>query len=106
MLSCVDAKTGQMIWQQRIGGNYSASPVFADGRDLRPSEEGMTTVCAPGKTFQRSRMNHLDGSSLASMAVSDGSFFIRTDTHLYRIARAEAVGGRAFLNACCLRPTA
>ena len=32
VLSCVDAKTGQMIWQQRIGGNYSASPVFADGR--------------------------------------------------------------------------
>jgi outer membrane protein assembly factor BamB len=90
VLSCVDAKTGQMIWQQRIGGNYSASPVFADGRIYVLSEEGMTTVFAPGKTFQRLGMNHLDGSSLASIAVSDRSFFIRTDTHLYRIAE----GGR------------
>jgi len=87
VLSCVDAKTGQMIWQQRIGGNYSASPVFADGRIYVLSEEGMTTVFAPGKTFQRLGMNHLDGSSLASIAVSDRSFFIRTDTHLYRIAQ-------------------
>ena len=77
VLSCVDAKTGQMIWQQRISGNYSASPVFADGRIYVLSEEGMTTVFAPGKTFQRLGVNHLDGSSLASIAVSDRSFFIR-----------------------------
>jgi len=89
VLSCVDAKTGQMIWQQRVGGNYSASPVFADGRIYVLSEEGMTTVFAPGKTFQRLGVNHLDGSSLASIAVSDRSFFIRTDTHLYRIAEGS-----------------
>jgi len=62
----------------------------ADGRIYVLSEEGMTTVFAPGKTFQRLGVNHLDGSSLASIAVSDRSFFIRTDTHLYRIAE----GGR------------
>ena len=89
VLSCVDAKTGQMIWQQRIVGNYSASPVFADGRIYVLSEEGMTTVFAPGKTFQRLGVNHLDGSSLASIAISDRSFFIRTDTHLYRIAEGS-----------------
>jgi outer membrane protein assembly factor BamB len=90
VLSCVDAKTGQMIWQQRISGNYSASPVFADGRIYVLSEEGVTTVFAPGRTFQRLGENHLDGSSLASIAVSDRSFFIRTDTHLYRIAARDA----------------
>ena len=89
VLSCVDAKTGQMIWQQRISGNYSASPVFADGRIYVLSEEGVTTVFAPGRTFQRLGENHLDGSSLASIAVSDRSFFIRTDTHLYRIAARD-----------------
>ena len=86
VLSCVDAKTGQMLWQQRIGGNYSASPVFADGRIYVLSEEGMTTVFAPGKTFQRLGVNRLDGTTLASIAVSGGSLFIRTDAHLYRIA--------------------
>jgi outer membrane protein assembly factor BamB len=84
--SCVDAKTGQIQWQQRLGGNYSASPVFADGRIYFQSEEGLTTVIAPGRTFQKLATSQLDGAMLASMAVSRGSIFIRTDTHLYRIS--------------------
>jgi len=93
VLSCVDAKTGQMLWQQRVGGNYSASPVFADGRIYVLSEEGMTTVFAPGKTFQRLGVNRLDGMTLASIAVSERSLFIRTDTHLYRIGARDAKPG-------------
>ena len=93
VLSCVDAKTGQMHWQQRLVGNYSASPVFADGHIYMLSEEGMTTVFAPGKAFQRLAINRLDGTTLASIAISDGSLFIRTDTHLYRIARRELRAG-------------
>jgi len=89
VLSCVDATTGKMIWQQRLGGNYSASPVFADGRIYTLSEEGMTTVFAPGKTFQKLATNRLDGTTLASIAISDRSLFIRSDTHLYRIAAAK-----------------
>ncbi|MGH9148688.1 MAG: PQQ-binding-like beta-propeller repeat protein [Vicinamibacterales bacterium] len=84
--SCVDAKTGQTHWQQRLGGNYSASPVFADGRIYFQSEEGLTTVIAPGKTFQKLATSQLDGGMLASMAVANGSLFIRTDSHLYRIS--------------------
>jgi outer membrane protein assembly factor BamB len=90
VLSCVDAKTGQTIFQQRLGGNYSASPVFADGRIYVLSEEGMTTVFTPGKTFQKLATNRLDGTTLASIAISDRSLFIRTDTHLYRIATRNA----------------
>jgi outer membrane protein assembly factor BamB len=83
--TCVDAKTGTIQWQQRLGGNYSASPVHADGRIYFPSEEGTTTVIEPGSTFKRLAVNQLDGAILASMAVAEKSFFIRTDSHLYRI---------------------
>ena len=38
--SCLDATTGALHWQQRLGGNFSASPVFADGRIYFLSEEG------------------------------------------------------------------
>ena len=86
VLSLADAASGQIVWQQRLGGNYSASPVFADGRIYFQSEEGMTTVIAPGREFRRLASNRLDGAMLASMAVSGGSFFIRSDSHLYRIA--------------------
>ena len=84
--SCVDARTGAVHWQQRLGGNFSASPVFADGRIYFLSEEGMATVIAPGKEFRKLTTNTLDGATLASMAVSGGAIFIRTHSHLYRIA--------------------
>ena len=93
VLSCVDARSGQMLWQQRLGGNYSASPVFADGRVYVLSEEGMTTVFAPGKEFRRLGTNQLDGTTLASIAIADRALFIRTDTHLYRIAARDAKAG-------------
>ena len=83
--SCLDARTGALRWRRRLGGNYSASPVFADGRIYFQSEEGVTSVISPGTTFQSLAANHLDGITLASPAVSDGSIFIRTHTHLYRI---------------------
>jgi outer membrane protein assembly factor BamB len=83
--TCVDAKTGTIHWQQRLGGNYSASPVYADGRVYFLSEEGLTTVIEPATTFKRLATNQLDGATLASMAVADKSFFIRSDSALYRI---------------------
>jgi outer membrane protein assembly factor BamB len=83
--SALDARSGETRWRQRINGNYSASPVFADGRIYFLSEEGVATVIAPGKEFRRLAVNTLDGSTLASMAVSDRSIFIRSDRHLYRL---------------------
>lgn len=85
--TCLDAKTGITRWQTRLGGNYSASPVFADGRIYFFSEEGDATIIAPGKEFRRITTNTLDGMTLASMAVSRGSLFIRTHTNLYRIGK-------------------
>ena len=86
--SCLDAKTGALRWRQRLEGNYSASPVFADGRIYFQSEEGLTTVIAPGLRFAQLAASEVDGATLASMAVSRGSFFLRTGTHLYRISEA------------------
>jgi outer membrane protein assembly factor BamB len=85
IVSCLDAVTGSLHWQQRIGGNHSASPVLAAGRIYFLSEEGVATVIAPGRTFQKLATNVLDGATLASMAVFDRSFFIRTQSHLYRL---------------------
>jgi len=86
IVSCVDAKTGALHWQQRVGGNHSASPIFADGRIYFLSEEGVSTVIAPGKAYRKLTTSTLDGATLASMAVSHSSIFIRTYTHLYRLS--------------------
>ncbi len=83
--TCLDARTGETHWRERLGGNFSASPVFADGRIYFQSEEGVTTVVAPGTEYRELAINRLDGIILASMAVANGSLFIRTHDHLYRI---------------------
>jgi outer membrane protein assembly factor BamB len=85
--TCVDAKTGATHWQVRLGGNHSASPLYADGRIYFLSEEGESVVIAPGKEFKLLAKNQLDGATLASMAVSNGSIFVRSQTHLYRLSK-------------------
>jgi outer membrane protein assembly factor BamB len=103
--SCLDARTGTLHWQQRLGNSFSASPVLADGRIYFLDEDGRTTVIKPGPVFTPLAANVLDGPTLASMAVAAHSFFIRTGTHLYRIMpgslynqpRANDSGRRTYL---------
>jgi outer membrane protein assembly factor BamB len=83
--TCVDTKTGKEHWRARLGGNHSASPIYADGRIYFLNEEGESVVIAPGKEFKVLATNRLDGPTLASMAVSGGSIFVRSQTHLYRL---------------------
>lgn len=87
--TCVDAKTGQELWRARLGGNHSASPIYADGKIYFLSEEGESVVIAPGRELKHLATNQLDGPTLASMAVSSGSLFIRSQTHLYRISNTK-----------------
>jgi outer membrane protein assembly factor BamB len=81
--SCVDSRSGREYWRERLSGNFSASPIFAEGRIYFLNEEGECTVVAPERRFCVLATNHLDGRTLASMAVSENSIFVRTATHLY-----------------------
>jgi outer membrane protein assembly factor BamB len=83
--SCIDAKTGEQVWQQRVGGEYSSSPVYADGKLWFFAEDGKTTVLAPSRTFEKLAENRLDEGFLASPAIAGKAFYLRTRTHLYRI---------------------
>jgi outer membrane protein assembly factor BamB len=83
--TCLDCESGKVYWQERIGGNYSASPVYADGRIYFQSEEGKGVVVAAGKEFKKLAENVLGERTLASYAVADGAIFIRAEQNLYRI---------------------
>ncbi|PHX71546.1 MAG: serine/threonine protein kinase [Opitutia bacterium] len=85
--TCWDAKTGTVHWQERIEGNYSASPIVAEGKIFFLSEEGVGTVVKAARTFEKIATNKLEERALASYAVADGALFIRTAGHLYRIGR-------------------
>ncbi len=87
--TCVEAKTGNIVWQQRVGGEYSASPVYADGKIWLFSEEGKTIVIKPGRSYEKVSENNLDDGFLASPAIAGKAFYLRTRTHLYRIEKAS-----------------
>ncbi len=89
ILYCIDAEDGQPLWNKRLSGTHSASPVFADGRIYILSETGTTLVLEPGSQYKELASNPLDEKCLASMAVSDGHFFIRGINHLFCIGRPE-----------------
>ena len=71
--------------QKRIGGTYSASPVYAAGRVYFQSEQGTGVVLKAGKQFKLLARNRLGEPTLASFAAADGALFIRTEGNLYQI---------------------
>ena len=85
--SCLNAITGELIWNERLGGNYDASPIEIQNRLYFLNREGKTTVLSAGKKFDKLATNQLKGIFKASPAVADEALFLRSDTHLFRIEK-------------------
>ncbi|MDX2150014.1 MAG: PQQ-binding-like beta-propeller repeat protein [Bryobacteraceae bacterium] len=87
---CLNAATGEVVWQGRVGGNHSASPI-ASGRLLYfLSEEGEVTVLEAGPEFKVLGKSKLDGRIQASPAALPGWLYVRTDKELIAIPAAPA----------------
>jgi outer membrane protein assembly factor BamB len=88
IVSCLDVKTGEATWTERMGGRHSASPIHAGGRIYFFDEENKSRVIeANPKQFRLLAENPLDAGCMASPAVIDEALILRTKTHLYRIER-------------------
>ena len=88
LVTCLDAKTGEVVWgpERTAQGTVSSSPILADDKLYITNEYAVTTVIAAGPAFKVLATNELDGSyTLSSPAVSDSQLFMRTGTHLYCI---------------------
>ncbi len=88
-ITVVDAGSGQKIWQERLGGVFSASPVAADGKIYFVSETGETIVMRAGREPAVIARNDLGERTIASLAVSNGQLFIRSDDRLFCIGKAQ-----------------
>ncbi len=87
IVTAVDAETGRRVWQDRVGGIYSASPVAGDGKVYLFSETGETVVLQAGRELHVLQRNDLGERVVSSPAVSDGRIFIRTDEALIAVGR-------------------
>lgn len=85
IVTCVDAETGERVWQERMGGVYSATPVAADGKVYFFSENGEALVLEAGREPNVLARNKLSEHIIASPAIADGKLFVRSDTSLIAI---------------------
>ena len=83
-LSCFDAKTGDRLWMEELGGNHqTASPVLADGRVYITDDDGITYVLKTGREFKVLARNALHDACYSSPAISHGQIFIRTSKYVW-----------------------
>jgi outer membrane protein assembly factor BamB len=83
--TCLEAKTGEVVWTDRLSGQYSSSPLFADGKIYFLNHDGLASVIEAGRTFKLLATNTLDEGFMASPAVSGKALFVRSKMHLYRL---------------------
>ena len=87
--SCLDTATGEALWTERLGGNFTGSPTYADGRIYVTGDDGKTHVLQPGREFKSLAINALDAHVQSSPAVIGRAIILRSATHLYRIEKAQ-----------------
>jgi outer membrane protein assembly factor BamB len=87
IMTCLDIHSGEVHWTSRLGGNFSSSPLFADGRIYVGNRDGATFVIKPGKDYELLATNQLDGRIFATPAAVDRALYLRTDTALYKLEK-------------------
>ncbi len=84
-LYCMDAKTGEVIWSEKLKGKFNSSPIAANGNIYISTTRGETIVFKQGRNYDLVSQNKLDGEIWATPAFVDGSILMRTSKGLYRI---------------------
>jgi outer membrane protein assembly factor BamB len=80
---CIDAKTGEQKWKERLQGDFKASPVAADGKVYFLNVKGQCTVVAALSTFEKLAENPVGDETVASPAIADGRLYLRGSKALY-----------------------
>lgn len=91
-LSCLEAKTGKVLWMEKLGRHQSASPVLAEGLIYLPDDDGITHVVRAGPQFELVARNPIGDQCFASFAVSRGRIFIRSLRSLWCIGGGAVPG--------------
>jgi outer membrane protein assembly factor BamB len=84
-LTCLDARSGEELWRERLGGNFCSSPIFADGKIYLGSREGVVSVIAPGRKFTLLGRNEMPGAIMATPAAVGNALYVRTERALWCI---------------------
>jgi outer membrane protein assembly factor BamB len=85
VISCIDGATGKQHWHERVGGNFSSSPVRAGDKIFCTSADGEVVVVAASDKYELLARNPLNETCRSTPAIANGHMYIRTESHLYSI---------------------
>ena len=91
VLSCGDAATGNRLWQLRLKGPFSATPLYAAGKLYCVNEKGLAQVVDTTKPEGEivSELN-LGETILGTPSLADGALFIRSDGRLWKLGKTKS----------------
>ncbi len=85
MVTCLDVKTAEVIWKEKLKGNFNASPIYAAGNIYFFNVKGENTIIKPGDSFQKVAENKINGMVKAMPVFVNDKMILRSDKFLYLI---------------------
>ncbi len=85
IVTCVKAKSGEQVWQNRAGGDFHGSPVCVGGKLYCVSTRGVVVVIAASEKFEVLARNELGEPCRSTPAVAGGRMYLRTVSHLFSL---------------------
>jgi outer membrane protein assembly factor BamB len=88
VLSVYDVKSGERLWQERLGGGqtgFTSSPVAGDGKVYFTSEVGDTYVLKHGRSFELLATNELGETFMSTPAIAGDQILFRARRHLIAV---------------------
>ena len=89
VLTCLEAATGKVHWRERVGGDFYSSPLWTEGRLYGISKRGEVVVLAASREFRELGRVDLGQKTFATPALADGVMYLRTQSRLLSIGKAE-----------------
>lgn len=89
--SCLDGKTGESLWRERVGDSASASPICVGDQLIGVTDRGEVHVIKASRNYEPITKFSLGATTRATPAVANGTIFFRTESQLIAI-RGEATG--------------
>lgn len=98
VLTAYNAKTGERIYQERLGGKggaFTASPIASDGKIYLSSEDGDIFVVKAGPKYELLATNPVGEVMMATPAISEGLIIVRGVNHVFAFGEAPAKANAA-----------
>ncbi len=90
VLVCIDAKTGHQVYIERVHAQrHRGSPVYTDGKIYLMAIDGTVSVVKAGRKFEILASNNIEERIAASLAISDGTIYLRSYEALYAIRESQ-----------------